>query len=155
MDFWHKKDYHLDDLMPLFKERLSEGYTVQFGPKGTSMMPMLRQGIDMVVLAPLPGKLKKYDLPLYQRPGGQYVLHRIVKVTPEGYTCSGDNQFAYEPGVRHDQMIGVVTGFYRGEEYISVTRLSHRFYRCFWHRSRRMRLYWRALKGKLRGVEPR
>lgn len=150
MDFWHKKDYHLDDLMPLFKERLAEGHTVRFGPKGTSMLPMIRQNIDTVVLAPLSGKLKKYDLPLYQRDGGQYVLHRIVKVTGDTYTCIGDNQYQYEPGVRHDQMIGVVTGFYRGEEYISVTRLSHRTYRCLWHRSRRLRLYWRAFKGKLR-----
>ena len=101
---------HLDDMMPLFKELLAEGKTVTFGPKGTSMMPMIRQNIDTVVLAPLPKKLKKLDLPLYQRDNGQYVLHRIVAVG-DTYTCCGDNQFAYEHGVRPDQMIGVVTGF--------------------------------------------
>lgn len=148
MDFWHKKDYKLDDLMPLFKERLAQGHTVRFGPKGTSMLPMIRQNIDTVVLAPLPGKLKKYDLPLYQRDNGQYVLHRIVKAG-DTYTCIGDNQFVYEYGVRHDQMIGVVTGFYREDEYISVTRLSYRTYRCLWHRSRRLRSCWMALKRKL------
>ncbi len=148
MDFWHKKDYKLDDLMPLFKERLAQGHTVQFGPKGTSMLPMIRQNIDTVVLAPLPGKLKKYDLPLYQRDNGQYVLHRIVKAG-DTYTCIGDNQYEYEYGVRHDQMIGLVTGFYRGEEYISVNRLSYRTYRCLWHRSRWLRPRCRALKSRL------
>ena len=30
-------------------------------PGGVSMLPMLRQGLDQVVLSPLPEKLKKYD----------------------------------------------------------------------------------------------
>ena len=139
---------HLDDVMPLFKERLAEGKSVTFGPKGTSMMPMIRQNIDRVVISPLPGKLKKLDLPLYQRDNGSYVLHRIVAVG-DTYTCCGDNQFSYEYGVRHDQMIGVVTGFYRGDEYHSVDQWSHRFYRWSWHHSRRLRGYGRAARVKL------
>lgn len=124
--------------MPLIREQLSKGKTVQFKPKGTSMLPMLRQNIDSVVLAPLPEKLKKYDLPLYQRDNGQYVLHRIVAVG-DTYTCIGDNQYVYEHGVRPDQMIGLVVGFYRDAEYHSVTQLSHRMYRVLWHRSRKLR----------------
>ena len=85
----------MDSLMPLFKERLAAGQIVRFSPRGVSMLPMLRQGIDSVELSPVPEKLKKYDLPLYQRRNGQYVLHRIVKVS-EGYTCIGDNQFEPE-----------------------------------------------------------
>lgn len=139
---------HLDEVMPLFKELLAEGKSVTFGPKGTSMMPMIRQNIDTVVLSPLPKKLKKLDLPLYQRDGGQYVLHRIVKVG-DTYTCCGDNQFTYEYGVRQDQMIGLVTGFYRGNEYHSVDQWSHRFYRWSWHHTRRLRPYTRALRRKL------
>lgn len=135
--------------MPLFKERLAEGHTVQFGPKGTSMLPMIRQNIDTVVMAPAPAKLKKYDLPLYQRDNGQYVLHRIVKVG-ETYTCIGDNQYEYEYGVRPDQIIGVIVGFYRDQEYISVDRWSHRAYRCLWHRSRWLRPRVRAAKNRLR-----
>ena len=150
MAFWHKKDYHLNDLMPLFKERLAEGHTVRFGPKGTSMMPMIRQNIDTVVIAPVTGKLKKYDVPLYQRKGGQYVLHRITKVTGDTYTCIGDNQYTYEPGVRHDQMIAVMIGFYRDQEYISVNRWSYRIYCCLWHRSRWLRPRVRAVKNKIR-----
>ena len=146
------KEYRLDSLMPLFREKLAEGKTVRFYPKGTSMMPMLRQGIDSVVLSPLPGKLKKYDLPLYQRDNGQYVLHRIVKVTGDTYTCIGDNQQVYEYHVRHDQMIGVVTGFYRDQEYHSVTELSHRTYRCLWHHSRKLRPKVRAGLSKIKRI---
>ena len=105
-------------LMPLIQERLDAGQTVRFSPMGTSMLPMLRQEIDSVVLSPVPEKLKKFDLPLYRRGSGKYVLHRIVRAG-ETYTCMGDNQFRPETGLRHDQMIAVVTVFYRGERQIS------------------------------------
>lgn len=148
---FQEKQYRLRDIMPLFKEKLAAGKTVTFFPKGTSMMPMIRQGVDKVVLSPLPKKLKKYDLPLYQRDNGQFVLHRIVKVG-ETYTCIGDNQYQYEPGVRPDQMIGVVTGFYRDQKYYSTKALSHRVYRCLWHHSRWLRPRVRAVKVKVRNL---
>ena len=55
---FQEKQYRLRDIMPLFKEKLAAGKTVTFFPKGTSMMPMIRQGVDKVVLSPLPKKLK-------------------------------------------------------------------------------------------------
>ena len=62
----------LEELMPLIRERLAAGESVRFSPHGTSMLPMLKDGRDQVILSPLPEKLKKYDLPLYQRKNGQY-----------------------------------------------------------------------------------
>ena len=135
--------------MPLFRQQLAQGGRVRFGPKGTSMMPMLRQGIDTVEIAPLEGKLKKYDLPLYQRDGGQYVLHRIVKAA-DTYTCIGDNQYQLEPGVRHDQMIGVVSAFYRGEKRWDVTDWRYQLYCRLWHWSRPVRGRWLSVKYHLR-----
>lgn len=105
----------LDSIMPLIKEQLALGESVKFSPKGVSMLPMLRQGVDSVVISPLPQQLKKYDIPLYQRDNGQYVLHRIVSVENGCYTCIGDNQYSFEKSVRRDQLIGVVTAFYRGQ----------------------------------------
>ena len=129
-------------LMPLIRERLEAGQTVRFSPMGVSMLPMLRQGIDSVVLSPVPEKLKKYDLPLYQRDDGKFILHRIVQVG-DTYTCMGDNQFAAEKGLRRDQMIALVTGFYRGETYHSVQEPAYRFYCRVWHYSRPLRHFWR------------
>ena len=145
------KDYlaYMKDLVPLFQERLSAGQTVRFSPRGISMLPMLRQGIDDVVLSPIPEKLKKYDLPLYQRDDGHFVLHRIVRVG-ETYTCIGDNQFELEHGLRHDQMIALVTAFYRNGKYHSVNELTYRIYCRFWHYSRGLRHFWRRGIGWLR-----
>ena len=131
MDSFVEKQYRLEDLMPLIREQLSLGKTVRFSPRGTSMLPMLRQGIDKVVLSPLPQRLKKYDLPLYQRDNGQYVLHRIVEVG-ETYTCLGDNQFDKESGLKPEQMIALVTAFTRGDREYSVTDWRYRVYCRVW-----------------------
>ena len=113
------------------------------------MLPMLRQGKDTVRLSPITRPLKKYDLPLYQRENGQYVLHRIVKVG-ETYTCVGDNQFELETGLKPEQMIAVVTAFSRGEKKHQVTESSHWLYCRFWHYSRFIRQRWRNLMWHLR-----
>lgn len=145
----HERQMRLEQLMPVIKEQLSSGQSVRFSPRGTSMLPMLRQGIDSVVLSPLPEKLKKYDLPLYQRDDGSYVLHRIVKAG-DTYTCIGDNQFRLEPGLRPDQMIALVTAFTRGEKQHSVSQPGYRVYCRFWHYTRFPRRCWRWAKQKLR-----
>ena len=134
-------EYRLEDLLSLIREQLEAGKTVKFAPRGISMLPMLRQGIDSVLLSPAPEKLKKYDLPLYRRDNGQFVLHRVVEVG-ETYTCIGDNQFVYEPGIRHEQVIALVTAFWRGERMIRVTALPYRFYCAAWHLSRPVRHFW-------------
>jgi hypothetical protein len=151
MDMQAETEYvtRLDALMPLIRERLEAGQTVRFSPMGISMLPMLRQGKDSVVLSPVPEKLKKYDLPLYRRPDGQYVLHRIVEVG-DTYTCIGDNQFRMEPGVEHGQILALVTAFYRGERKWEVTSPLYRLYCRFWHYSRPLRRFWRRGMGWLR-----
>ena len=139
----------LDNLMPLFRERLAVGQKVKFSPRGISMLPMLHQGLDTVTLSPLPEKLQKYDLPLYQRENGKYILHRIVEAG-DTYTCIGDNQFVYEYGLTHDQMIALVTGFSRGEKEYSVGDWRYWIYCRFWHYSRPVRRFYRRGIGWLR-----
>lgn len=135
--------------MPLIREALAAGRSVRFYPRGVSMKPMLRQNVDSVVLAPISGELRKYDIPFYQRDNGSYVLHRIVETEPS-ITCMGDNQFAPEPGLRPDQMLAVVTGFYRGERWIPVTAPAYRVYCRLWHWSRPLRRFCRRATGWLR-----
>ena len=61
--------------------------------------------------------VKKYDLPVYQYPGGKVVMHRVVDVREECYVCLGDNTYRYEY-IRPEWMIAVVTAFKRGEKII-------------------------------------
>lgn len=132
----------LDQLIPLIEEELAAGRSVRFSPNGVSMLPMLREGIDSVVLSPLPEKLRKYDLPLYRRTSGQYVLHRVIKAG-QTYTCIGDNQFYNEYGLEHNQMIAIVSSFYRKDKEIRTSNPLYRLYCYIWHYSRPIRHLWK------------
>lgn len=139
----------MESLMPLFMEQFATGGSVTFSPRGISMLPMLRQGIDMVKLSPLPGKLKKYDLPLYRYPNGKYVLHRIVAVEPEGYRCMGDNTYFYEE-VKPEYLIAVVTAIKRGKRWISVDAWYYRLYCRVWVGTYSLRWFMKRAVGWLR-----
>ena len=142
-------EMELKELMPIIMEKLSAGQTVKFSPMGISMLPMLRQKIDSVVLSAPPAKLKKYDLPLYIRDNGKYILHRVIEAG-DTYTCCGDNQFQMERGIRPDQIIAIVTGFYRDDKYISVEDPKYLRYCRFWDSSREIRHFKRRAEGWLR-----
>ena len=144
-----QKNVALDTLMPMIRQELAEGGSVRFSPRGISMLPMLRQGLDTVTISPAPEKLKKYDLPLYQRDNGKYILHRVIGVG-QTYTCLGDNQFAKEHGVRHDQIIGLVTEFTRGERTVSVKNRWYQLYCRVWAITRFPRHCWRKLRSLLK-----
>ena len=62
----------------------------------------------------------------------------------------GDNQFVSEHGLRHDQIIALVTGFRRNGRDHSVTEPGYRLYCFLWHYSRPLRRFWRRGLGWLR-----
>ena len=113
------------DLYPIIKEQLDAGGKAAFVIHGTSMLPMLKNGIDSVRIKKPEGRLKKYDIPFYRRKDGAFVLHRIVKVKNDSYVCRGDNQTVNEHGVTDDMIIGVVEAFTDNEKWIDVTDVSY------------------------------
>lgn len=105
---------------------------------GDSMMPLLRNRRDVVKIVPAKGILKKYDLPLYKRPTGEYVLHRIVKVKKDHYVICGDNRFGREK-VPFDWIVGVTESIFRDDLEVSIDNPQYVSYvkkvcRTFWIR---------------------
>ena len=96
-------------------------------PIGTSMLPLLRERIDTVKLVE-PKNLKKHDVVLYMRNDKTLVLHRIIRMKKDLFTMCGDNQFALEKNVKRSQIIAVMEGFYRGEEYFPCTDKNYQKY---------------------------
>lgn len=112
---------------------------------GNSMQPLLRVRQDQVVLTKLEKPLKKYDVVLYKRPNGQYVLHRIVKIKKDHYIINGDNRYHLEI-VPKDWVIALMEGFYRCDKYYTRNSLPYRLYITLWCRPltiRRLLLYLR------------
>ncbi|MBQ8795523.1 MAG: S24/S26 family peptidase [Clostridia bacterium] len=101
-------------------------------PKGVSMWPMIRHGKDSVVINPVSGRLKKYDIPLYKDRLDRYVVHRVIEVNDEGYVICGDGLFEKEYDITDENVIGVVTGFFRKEKYISADDKKYLRYVRFW-----------------------
>ena len=100
---------------------------------GFSMYPMLRNRRDRVIIRPLADgeRLKKYDLPLYRRPDGKYILHRVIGLRDGYYLIRGDNTYMVEK-VPDSWVLGKVTEFYRGNRHILSASRGYRFYARFW-----------------------
>lgn len=120
------------------RRKLEQDGQVRIRPGGNSMLPTFRPNEDIIILSPLPQTLKKYDVIFYQRSDGKPVLHRVIAVG-ETFTCVGDDQFQTEPGVKRDQMIGLVTGFVRNGRERSVEGNAYKLYCRFWHHTRKLR----------------
>lgn len=139
-----------EELLPLIRERLGAGKTIRYLPfRGVSMLPLLRQGVDEVELSPLPDKLRKYDLPVYQYPSGKVVMHRVVEVKEDCYICLGDNTYEYEH-IRPEQLIALVSAVRRGEKRIPVTAPGYRLYCRVWVASFPVRKLLVRIKNRLR-----
>lgn len=153
------KEVQLDDVIEILREKIDGGGTVTFTPRGTSMLPMLRDGKDVVVLKKPDGRLHLFDVPLYRRDNGKYVLHRVIDFLNDGsYVMCGDNQFALEKGIRDDQIIAVMTAFYRKGKAYTPRTFRYRLYVNFWFYSRPFRRAYSGSKRrifKLFGITPK
>ena len=123
----------LSSLIPLMEEVFASGGEFTITPGGNSMRPMLYGGRDSVTLVKPQGRLKKYDLPLYLRADGAFVLHRVVKVLPDGYVMRGDCVVSKEYGITDKDIIGVVKRFTRKGKAFTVKNRVYRIYCRFWN----------------------
>lgn len=121
----------MESLSELLLLQLEKGGRSNLTVTGSSMYPMLRNCADSVELIPITGQQKKGDVILYRRDNGQYILHRIIALTKDGYICCGDNQAEKEP-VRHDQLLAAVDGFTRKGKVYTLHDFGYRLYTALW-----------------------
>lgn len=101
-------------------EEVLEKTGVYVGPTvGVSMLPMLKNRRDSVIVVKKTERLKPLDVALYKR-GNDYVLHRVLEVKEWGYIIRGDNCYANE-NIPEDTVIGVLTEFYRKDKHVLCT----------------------------------
>lgn len=99
--------------MTTFEEILSTDGILTYTNTGVSMMPLLRQGRDIMIIENVQDgrPLAKLDSVLFRRTNGQYVLHRIMCLPKDPtakdpvYIICGDNTIQMEP-VRRSMIIG-------------------------------------------------
>ena len=99
---------------------------------GDSMLPLIKEGRDLLVIERPKGRLGKYDIPLYKRDSGQYVLHRVLRVRDEDYVICGDNRYSLEYGVTDRHVIGVLTAVIRDGREMPLSGIKYRLYVFLW-----------------------
>ena len=120
----HKK-VTFEDLYPIIENTIKAGNEFSFCAFGSSMLPFIRNGKDLVTLGPVSEKLKKRDVIFYRRANGQFVLHRIVAVRENGiYDLCGDNQGYVEKGISHNQIIAKLTRIERDGKEVRLDSFS-------------------------------
>lgn len=114
-----------------FEEVLAQNGYLVYTARGISMMPLIRQNRDIVEIRPLTDRPEKYDVVLYKR-GGRYILHRILRVLPEGYIIAGDHNTFLETDVKDDMILGVMTRVIRNGKNITLDNGWYRMYVHLW-----------------------
>ena len=80
----------------MLKELTEEGKEVSMLVFGSSMAPFLIHARDMIYFKKPDRELQKGDIVFFRRKSGQFVMHRIWKIRPEGYYIVGDAQTQIE-----------------------------------------------------------
>lgn len=86
--------------------------------EGDSMEPMLYNGTTVIITTPT-FPLKEGDVPVYHR-DDHLTMHRIIRVTDNGYVISGDNRKNLETDITDTDIIGVLSGFYKDGKYVDI-----------------------------------
>ena len=116
----------------LIREVLESGGEFRLYPRGTSMLPLLRQGIDSVALRSLTRPPRKFDILFYKRQDGSYILHRVKEVTDKGLVLWGDNHTMLEYGITEENIIGYAARVFRGDKELDCQSFGYRAYLRLW-----------------------
>ena len=124
---------------------------VYIGPTvGVSMLPMLKNRRDTIVVKPKTERLNRLDVALYKR-GDDYVLHRVLAPVEGGYIIRGDNCYADE-NVPEEAVFGVLTEFFRKDKHILCTDKKYLRYAERRVKTYRFRRFFVRIKWKIKGA---
>ena len=133
------------------RELVKEGKEVSMLIAGSSMAPFLVHRRDYIYFKKPERNLRKGDMVFFERDSGQYVMHRIWKVKPDGYYIVGDAQTEIEGPVREEQIFAIITKVRRKNQWIAPGDFWWEFFEHIWIRMipvRRivMKLYAKIIK---------
>ena len=111
-----------------FEDELEKSGKLVYTTVGISMRPLIKQDRDISIISKPNGRLKKFDVALYKRHNGQYVLHRVVKVLEDGYVILGDNCISKEYNIKDSQILGVLTSLVRNGKEVDLNSFGYKFY---------------------------
>lgn len=140
------------EYVSVLREIAEEGKVVSMRIAGNSMSPFLCHNRDYIYFTKPDRKLRKGDMVFYQRDSGQYVMHRICRVRPEGYYLVGDAQTQIEGPLRREQIFARIIRVKRKGRILEPGDFWWEFFEHVWIRiipARRFTAWW---YGKISGI---
>lgn len=122
---------------------------------GNSMLPLFRNNKDIAVVKKITEPIKVNDVLLYRKKNkaDEYILHRLIKITDGGYVIRGDNTYFDETNVTDDDIIGVLSAFYRNDKYYECDKsIKYKIYVVFIRLSYPARRLLRRVNNKLKRI---
>ena len=92
-----------------FEEVIARQGKLVYTNVGDSMYPLI-QPHDLLVIEAVKKPLRQFDIPLYKRDNGRYVLHRIMRIENGEYLMCGDNRYGYNS--RDSRSFGPIPTYY-------------------------------------------
>lgn len=123
------------------------------------MQPLIRRNKDLVDIVPLYRPLKKGDIVLLHAPDGQYVVHRVFRLSKNTVQTLGDACIRPDPPLLQSDVRGLVVQVQRGARMLNLDTAVSRIVGRVWmegYRGRTVgfRIY-RKLKSGLRRLGAR
>ena len=101
------------------------------------MHPLIKQNFYVVHLKKAEN-IRKFDILLYKRDNGNFVIHRVMKTKGDTLTMCGDNQFVFEKDILPSQVLAKVSAIYKKDRLVKLDSTGYNFYvkmlplRRFW-----------------------
>ena len=116
------------------RDLVKEGHEVSLIVSGSSMSPFLIHHRDTIIFGPVEGSLRRGDMVFYERPSGQYVMHRVRRVRPEGLYLIGDAQTQTEGPLSPSCVFAIVKAVRRNGLLLDGKSWQWRFFATIWLR---------------------
>lgn len=114
------------------REVVKEGHEVPVIVSGSSMSPFLIHHRDTIIIGPVKNPLSRGDMVFYERPSGQFVMHRVRRVRPEGIYLIGDAQTVTEGPLSADRVFAIVKAVRRKGRLLDSKSWLWRFFSTIW-----------------------
>lgn len=118
----------------VLRELTEQGQEVSMIVAGGSMLPFLAHDRDMILFQKPDRQLRCGDMVFYQRPNGRFVMHRICRITADGYYMIGDAQTLIEGPLPEQCIFAYVTQVRRKGKWIDDKDFWWRFFEKIWIR---------------------
>ncbi len=122
------------EYVSVLRDIAEEGKVVSMLIAGSSMAPFLCHNRDYIYFTKPDREPRRGDMVFYQRDSGQYVMHRVYKVKPDGFYMVGDGQTQIEGPLRRNQIFALIIQVKRKGKLICPGDFWWEFFEHVWIR---------------------